>query len=392
MSQRMSRLGTESAFEVLARAKALQAQGKDIINLGIGSPDFRTPDNIVEAGKKALDDGYHFYTPAKGLPELREAVAQDILRYRKVKVDPNNVMIVPGGKPTMFFALLMFGEPGTEVLYPNPGFPIYESMISFTGATPVPIELPEASGFSFDPDAVLAKVNDKTRLIIVNTPGNPTGGVIERDALDRFVKGMEKFPNVVILADEIYSRLLYDGLEHVSLMEYESIRDRTILLDGWSKTWSMTGWRLGYGVWPAALIDDAERLQINSNSCPTAAVQVAGIEALLGHQDDADRMHGTFDKRRKLMVDGLNDIPGFRCIMPKGAFYAFPNISGTGMTAKELESLLLQEVGVATIAGTSFGHLGEGYIRFSYASSTENITEALRRVRELLSTRVSTGA
>ena len=392
MSQRMSRLGTESAFEVLARAKALQAEGKDIINLGIGSPDFRTPDNIVEAGKKALDDGYHFYTPAKGLPELRDAVAQDILRYRKVKVDPNNVMIVPGGKPTMFFALLMFGEPGTEVLYPNPGFPIYESMISFTGATPVPIELPEESGFSFDPDAVLAKVNDKTRLIIVNTPGNPTGGVIERDALDRFVKGMEKFPNVVILADEIYSRLLYDGLEHVSLLEYESIRDRTILLDGWSKTWSMTGWRLGYGVWPSAMIDDAERLQINSNSCPSAAVQVAGIEALLGQQDDADRMHETFDKRRKLMVDGLNAIPGFRCIMPKGAFYAFPNISGTGMKAKELESLLLKEVGVATIAGTSFGHLGEGYIRFSYASSTENITEALRRVRELLANRVSTGA
>ena len=392
MSERMSRLGTESAFEVLARAKALQAEGKDIINLGIGSPDFRTPDNIVEAGKKALDDGYHFYTPAKGLPELREAVATDILKYRQVQVDPNNVMIVPGGKPTMFFALLMFAEPGTEVLYPNPGFPIYESMISFAGATPVPIELPEESGFSFDPDAVLAKVNEKTRLIIVNTPGNPTGGVIEREALDRFVEGMQKWPNVVILADEIYSRLLYDGLEHVSLLQYESIRDRTILLDGWSKTWSMTGWRLGYGVWPKSLIDDAERLQINSNSCPSAAVQVAGIEALLGQQDDAAEMHRTFDKRRKLMVEGLNAIPGFRCIMPKGAFYAFPNITGTGMKAKELESLLLKEVGVATIAGTSFGHLGEGYIRFSYASSTENINEALRRVRELMASRVSTGA
>ncbi len=392
MSERMSRLGTESAFEVLARAKALQAEGKDIINLGIGSPDFRTPDNIVEAGKKALDDGYHFYTPAKGLPKLREAVATDILKYRQVQVDPNNVMIVPGGKPTMFFALLMFAEPGAEVLYPNPGFPIYESMISFTGATPVPIELPEESGFSFDPDAVLAKVNEKTRLIIVNTPGNPTGGVIERAALDRFVEGMQKWPNVVILADEIYSRLLYDGLEHVSLLQYESIRDRTILLDGWSKTWSMTGWRLGYGVWPKSLIDDAERLQINSNSCPSAAVQVAGIEALLGQQDDAAEMHRTFDKRRKLMVEGLNSIPGFRCIMPKGAFYAFPNITGTGMKAKELEGLLLKEVGVATIAGTSFGHLGEGYIRFSYASSTENINEALRRVRELMASRVSTGA
>ncbi|MFT5284785.1 MAG: aspartate aminotransferase [Planctomycetota bacterium] len=392
MSKRMSRLGTESAFEVLARAKALQAEGKDIINLGIGAPDFRTPDNVVAAGKKALDDGYHFYTPAKGLPELREAVATDILRYRKVKVDPNNVMIVPGGKPTMFFALMMFGEPGAEILYPNPGFPIYESMISFTGATPIPIELPESSGFSFDPDAVLAKVNENTRLIIINTPGNPTGGVIDRAAMDRFVAGIEKFPNVVILADEIYSRLLYDGMEHVSLLEYESIRDRTIMLDGWSKTWSMTGWRLGYGVWPSSLIADAERLQINSNSCPSAPVQIAGIEAMLGPQDDADLMHKTFDGRRKLMVDGLNQIPGFSCIMPKGAFYAFPNISETGMKAKELEALLLQEVGVATIAGTSFGHLGEGYIRFSYAASDEQITEALRRVRELMTARLTTGA
>lgn len=330
LSQRMSHLGTESAFKILAKAKALEAAGKDIINLGIGSPDFRTPDNIVAAGKQAIDDGFHFYTPAKGLPELREAVVNDIQKYRGVTVDKENVMIVPGGKPTMFFAITMFGEPGAEIMYPNPGFPIYQSMIEFTGATAVPIELLESTGFAFDPDKVLAQINDNTRLIILNTPANPTGGVLERDAIERFVAGLEKYPNVVLLADEIYSRLLYDGLEHVSFMEYESIRDRTILLDGWSKTYSMTGWRLGYGVWPANLIDHAERLQINSNSCPSAPIQVAGIEALTGPQDAVAMMLSTFDERRKLIVGLLNEVPGFSCIMPKGAFYAFPNMTGNG--------------------------------------------------------------
>ncbi len=386
LATRMSRLGTESAFKILAKAKALEAAGHDIINLGIGAPDFRTPDNIIAAGKKALDDGFHFYTPAKGIPELREAVVNDIQKYRGVTVDKENVMIVPGGKPTMFFAITMFGEAGTEIMYPNPGFPIYESMIEFSGSKAVPIELLESSGFAFDPDRVLAQINEKTRLIILNTPANPTGGVLERDAIERFVRGLEKHPHVVLLADEIYSRLLYDGLEHVSFLEYESIRDRTILLDGWSKTYSMTGWRLGYGVWPAALIDHAERLQINSNSCPSAPVQVAGIEALTGPQDSVDMMHRTFDERRKLMVKLLNEIPGFSCIEPKGAFYAFPNITGTGMTSKELEEILLDEVGVATVSGTSFGHLGEGYIRFSYASSTENIANALKRIKDLMST------
>lgn len=388
LAQKMSHLGTESAFKILAKAKALEAEGRDIINLGIGSPDFRTPDNIIEAGKKAIDDGFHFYTPAKGLPELREAVVNDIKKYRGASIDKENVMIVPGGKPTMFFAITMFGEPGAEIMYPNPGFPIYESMIKFTGAKAVPIELLESNGFGFDPDRVLAQINDKTRLIIINTPANPTGGVIGRDVIDRFVEGLEKFPNVVILADEIYSRLLYDGREHVSFLEYESIKDRTILLDGWSKTYSMTGWRLGYGVWPEKLIDHAERLQINSNSCPSAPIQVAGIEALTGPQDAVDMMLKTFDERRKLIVKLLNEVPGFSCIQPKGAFYAFPNITGTGMTAKQLEELLLEEVGVATVAGTSFGHLGEGYIRFSYASSTENITNALARVKSCMQARV----
>lgn len=388
LAQRMSHLGTESAFKILAKAKALEAQGKDIINLGIGSPDFRTPDNIIAAGKQAIDDGFHFYTPAKGLPELREAVVNDIKKYRGATIDKENVMIVPGGKPTMFFAISMFGEPGAEIMYPNPGFPIYESMIEFTGAKAVPIELLESNGFGFDPDRVLAQINENTRLIIINTPANPTGGVLGRDVIDRFVAGLEKYPNVVILADEIYSRLLYDGLEHVSFMEYESILDRTILLDGWSKTYSMTGWRLGYGVWPAKLIDHAERLQINSNSCPSAPIQVAGIEALTGPQDAVDMMLRTFDERRKLIVELLNEVPGFSCIQPKGAFYAFPNITGTGMTAKQVEELLLDEVGVATVAGTSFGHLGEGYIRFSYASSTENITEALARVKRCMASKL----
>lgn len=386
LAQRLSNLGTESAFEVLARAKALQKAGKNIVNLGIGSPDFRTPANIVEAGRKALADGYHFYTPAKGLPELREAVAQDCLARRGVAVDPENVMIVPGGKPTMYFAISMFGESGAEILYPNPGFPIYESLIKYTGATPVPIELREESGFSFNPDAVLAKITPRTRMIILNTPANPTGGVVRKAEMDRLVAGLEKHPDVAILSDEIYSRMLYDGEQHVSLYSYPSIRERVIILDGWSKTFSMTGWRLGYGVWPASLIQTAERLQINSNSCPSAPVQVAGREALVGPQGDVDKMMKAFDERRRVIVAGLNAIPGFSCVMPKGAFYAFPNITKTGFKSKELEVKLLHDAGVAILSGTAFGALGEGYLRFSYAASLEDIREALARVKNCLAT------
>ncbi|MCZ6598400.1 MAG: pyridoxal phosphate-dependent aminotransferase [Planctomycetota bacterium] len=380
----MSLLGTESAFEIMARAKALEAEGKDIINLGIGAPDFHTPENIVEAACKAARDGYHFYTPAKGLFETRAAVAEDVLARRGVEIDPNDVLIVPGGKPTMFFAILMFGEPGAEILYPNPGFPIYESMIEFSGARAVPIELREETGFQFDPDAVLASINKATRLIIVNTPANPTGGVIGKEALDRLVAGLEEHPHVAILSDEIYSRMTYDGLEHTSLLGYESIRDRLILLDGWSKTYSMTGWRLGWGLWPSSLIDQAERLQINSNSCASAVVQMAGIEALRGPQEEADRMMAAFDERRKVIVEELNAIPGFSCVMPQGAFYAFPNVTGTGLSSRDLQDMLLNEAGVGTVAGTAFGALGEGYLRFSYASSLENIRAALKRVRALL--------
>jgi aspartate/methionine/tyrosine aminotransferase len=299
-------------------------------------------------------------------------------------VHPDHVLIVPGGKPTMFYAIMMFGEPGAEILYPNPGFPIYESLIKWSGATPVPIELTEESGFSFDAQSVLAKINERTRLLILNTPANPTGGVVPRAQMDALAAGLEAHPHVAIMCDEIYSRLLYDGEEHVSILEYEGLRDRVILLDGWSKTYGMTGWRLGYGVWPASLVKQAERLQINSVSCANAATQIAAIEALRGPQDAVDEMVRAFDERRKIIHEELNAIPGFSCVMPKGAFYAFPNVSGTGIASRELEHRFLNEAGVACLSGTSFGAMGEGYMRFSYANSIDNIREGLRRVRECL--------
>ncbi len=384
MAAAMSRLGTESAFEVLARAKALEDQGRDIINLGIGQPDFSTPDNIVEAAVKALRDGHHGYTPAGGILPLRQAVAADIAEFRGVTVDPDHVVVVPGGKVTMFFAILMFGEPGAEIVYPNPGFPIYESAIDFTGATAVPMPLHEDSGFSFSAAEVLERLTPATRLLILNSPANPTGGVVPRDEMDRLVEGLESHPGVAILSDEIYSRMLYDGRQHVSLLEYESIRDRVILLDGWSKTYAMTGWRLGYAVWPAALVDPVTRLAINCHSCVNAAAQHAGIEALTGPQDAVGRMVAAFDERRAVIVEELNAIPGFRCIEPGGAFYAFPNISGTNIDARQLQDKLLNEAGVATVAGTSFGRYGEGYLRFSYANSVENIRTAAQRIRDCL--------
>lgn len=380
----ISRLGTESAFEVLARANALAAQGKDIINLGIGQPDFKTPDHIVEAAVKALRDGHHGYTPANGIPEVREAVVADIAKYRKVTVDPSNVMIVPGGKVTMFFAIMMFGEAGAEIMYPNPGFPIYESVINFSGAKPVPMPLHEETGYAFDADEVLYLITPKTRLIILNTPSNPTGGAVPRSEMDKLAHGLADHPHVTILSDEIYARMLYDGREHVSLLEYDHLRERVIMLDGWSKTYAMTGWRMGYGVWPAHLIDHATRLSINVHSCVNASAQYAGIAALEGPQDAVDEMVKAFDERRRIIVDELNAVPGFKCPEPGGAFYAFPNISGTGISSMDLQNKLLNEAGVAIISGTSFGALGEGYVRFSYANSKENIIEAIRRVKACL--------
>jgi len=381
---RMSVLGTETAFEVLARANALAAQCRSIINLGIGQPDFPTPQHIVEAGRKALADGHHGYTPANGIPELRDAVAADLLRRHGVEVSPRLVLVVPGGKVTMFFAIMMFGEPGVEILYPNPGFPIYESVIRFSGATPAPIPLHEEAGFSFSADEVLDKISPRTRLIIINTPANPTGGVVPRRELDRLVAGLERHPQVAVLSDEIYGEILYDGVEHVSLLRYPSIRDRLILLDGWSKTYAMTGWRLGYGVWPEALFGGAERMAINCHSCVNAAAQYAGIAALTGPREPVQRMVAAFAERREMMVAGLNGLPGFRCARPGGAFYTFPNITETGLDARTLQAELLENSGVATIAGTSFGKYGEGYLRFSYANSHEAISEAIERIRTIL--------
>jgi aspartate aminotransferase len=380
----MSRLGTESAFVVLARAGQLAAEGRDIINLGIGQPDFATPDHIVEAGIKALRDGHHGYTPANGLPALRQAVAADLHRRHGTEVNPDNVVVVPGGKPTMFFAVMMFGEPGAEIMYPNPGFPIYESVIKYSGATPVPIALREENGFAFNAEEVLAQITPATRLIIINSPANPTGGVTPKAEIDKLVAGLAAHPHVALLSDEIYSNMLYGGREHVSLLQYPEIRDRLIMLDGWSKTYAMTGWRLGYAVWPDALVEHATRLCINDHSCVNAATQFAGIAALEGSQEPVQEMVAAFDARREVIVRELNALPGVRCADAAGAFYAFPNIEGTGMTAKQAETRFLEDAGVATVAGTSFGAWGEGYLRFSYANSTENILEALSRIRNLL--------
>ena len=384
VAARMGRLGTETAFEVLARAKALEAQGRSIINLGIGQPDFATPGHIVEAAAKALADGHHGYTPAQGIPELRRAVSADLHRRHGVTVDPAQVLIVPGGKVTMFFAIMMFGEPGTEIIYPNPGFPIYESVIRFSGATPVPLPLSEATGFALTADDVLARITPRTRLLILNSPANPTGGVVPKAEIDKLVAGLAHHPHVAIMSDEIYGEMVYDGAEAVSLLTYPEIADRLILLDGFSKTYAMTGWRLGYGVWPKALLPHAERLAVNSHSCVNAAAQWAGIAALEGPREPALRMVAAFDERRGRIVAALNRLPGVSCVMPGGAFYVFPNISGTGLDSRTLQARLLDEAGIATIAGTSFGAEGEGYLRLSYAASLDAIDEAMRRFGEFL--------
>ena len=374
------RIGEENAFAVLARAGALAAKGADVINLGIGQPDFPTPGNIVEAAVKALRDGCHGYTPATGIPQLREAVAADLDRRFRVDVDPELVLIVPGGKVTMFAAILMFGEPGAEILYPDPGFPIYRSMIEFTGAQPIPIPIREENRFAFSAEETLALINDRTRLVILNSPANPCGGVAPKQEIDRLVAGLGDWPETAVMSDEIYDQILYDGEEHATLLGYPEIRDRLILLNGWSKTYAMTGWRLGYSLWPRALCDKARKLAVNAWSCVNAPAQHAALEALAGPQDAVSRMVAEFDARRKLVVELLNSLPGVSCMEPKGAFYAFPNISGTGWKAKELASEMLEKTGVAMIGGPDFGVLGEGYIRVSYANSRENIERALERM------------
>jgi aspartate/methionine/tyrosine aminotransferase len=381
------RIGEENAFAVLARATDLMAQGRDIINLGIGQPDFRTPEHVVEAGIKALRDGHHGYTPATGIKPLREAVAADLHKRFGVDVSPDSVMIMPGGKPTMYMSILMFGAPGVEILYPDPGFPIYRSMIEYTGATPVPVPIREENGFAFSAEETLRLITPRTRLLILNSPANPTGGVTPRYEVNRLVAGLEYCPDVAVMSDEIYDQMVYDDESHVCLLQYPSLRDRLILLNGWSKTYAMTGWRLGYAVWPGKLYDYARKLAVNLYSCVNAATQWAGLAALTGPQDDVVRMVEEFDRRRRVVVDGLNRLPGVSCATPKGAFYAFPNISGTGWKAKALASALLEDAGVAVIGGPDFGILGEGYLRLSYANSTENIVRALDRMGEFLNSR-----
>jgi len=381
------RIGEENAFAVLARATQLAAAGRDIINLGIGQPDFRTPDFIVEAAIKALRDGQHGYTPAVGILPLREAIAADLHKRFKVSVSPDEVMIFPGGKPTMFMSILMFGEAGADILYPDPGFPIYRSMIEFTGARPVPVPIREENNFAFSADETLSLITPQTSLLILNSPANPTGGVTPKTEVDKLVAGLARFPNVTVMSDEIYDHMLYDGETHVCLLQYPSIRHRLIVLNGWSKTYAMTGWRLGYAIWPGKLYDYARKLAVNLHSCVNAATQYAGLAALTGPQDEVTKMVAEFDKRRKVVVEGLNRLPGMSCTTPKGAFYAFPNIKRTGWKAKPLASALLEDSGVALIGGPDFGVLGEGYLRVSYANSTENILRALDRIGEFLANR-----
>lgn len=377
-------IGEENAFAVLARATELANQGRDIINLGIGQPDFKTPEHIVEAAIKALRDGHHGYTPANGLLATREAVCRRTLSMTGVEISPDSVMIMPGGKPTMYAAIRMLGEPGADILYPDPGFPIYRSMIEHVGARPIPVPMREENGFAFSAEETLALITPQTRLLILNSPANPTGGVTPKAEIDKLVAGLANHPQIAILSDEIYDVMTYDGERHTSLLSYPEIRDRLIVLNGWSKTWAMTGWRMGWSIWPESLIGYVRRLAVNCWSCVNAPSQFAGIAAIDGPQDAVADMLTAFDRRRRLVTDLLNDLPGVSCVLPKGAFYAFPNISETGWKAKKLASVLLEEAGVALIGGPDFGILGEGYIRVSCANSDDNIKVAILRVGDFL--------
>src|SRR5881296_3505913 len=378
LAKRMTRLGTETAFEVLVKAKALEAQGRDIIHLEIGEPDFDTPSNIIEAGCDALHKGFTHYGPSCGLPQVQEAVAQYVSETRRVNVTPDEAVVVPGGKPIIFFSILALVEEGDEVIYPNPGFPIYESMINYVGAKAVPVRLREDLDFRLDANELAALINDRTKLIILNSPQNPTGGVLEKKDIDAIARAIGD-RNIAVLSDEIYSRLIFDG-EHHSIMSIDGMKERTILLDGFSKTYAMTGWRMGYGVMRTDLATHISRLMTNSSSCTASFSQIAGIEALRGPQKSVDAMRAEFKKRRDVMVAGLNKIKGFSCRLPHGAFYVFPNISKTGWRSKKLADALLDDAGVAALSGTAFGEFGEGYLRFSVANSVENIEKALDRV------------
>jgi aspartate aminotransferase len=381
LAERMSRIGVESAFEVLVRARALEKQGKNIIHLEIGEPDFPTPANVVEAGKRALTEGFTKYGPSQGLPDLREAIAAYISNTRNIKVGPENVCVVPGGKPIMYYTMIALLEPGDEVIFPNPSFPIYESMIRFLRAVPVSIPLEESRGFAFDVELLRSKLTPKTKMIILNSPANPTGGISPREDVAEMAEILRD-RDVMVLSDEIYSRILYSG-EHVSIASFLGMLEKTVILDGFSKTYSMTGWRLGYGVMPTWLADAAVKLMVNSNSCTATFTQKAGLEALTGPQEAVDAMVKEFRIRRDAICKGLNEIPGFHCEVPEGAFYAFPSVKGTGIPSKQLADMLLNDAGVACLDGAAFGEFGQGFIRFSYADKLDNLMEAIRRIKSI---------
>ncbi len=382
LAQRMTRLGTETAFEVLAKARLLEAEGMHVIHMEIGEPDFDSPSNIVEAGKTALDDGFTHYGPSPGFPELRDRIAQEIRDTRGVHVVGDNVVVTPGGKPIMFFLIMALVDQGDEVLYPNPGFPIYESMINFMGGVPVPMQLYESREFNIDIDEIEGKITSRTKLMIVNSPNNPCGSVISKDDLERLAQ-LAIDNDIAVLSDEIYSGFLYEG-EHHSISSFPNMRERTIILDGFSKSYAMTGWRIGYGVMPLELVEPISRLVTNSVSCTAGFTQMAALEALNGARDDVYSMVAEFKKRRSIIVDGLNSIKGIRCPLPRGAFYAFPNVEETGMSSREFADDLLTEAGVACLPGESFGEFGEGYVRFSFANSAENIEKALDRIEDFV--------
>ena len=384
LAKNLERLGTESAFSVLAEAKKLEAQGKPMIHLGLGQPDFKTPQHIVDAAKKALDDGHHGYVLSNGILECRQAVTRKIKKLYNKDIDPERVLIMPGGKPTMYYSIQCFGEPSAEIIHPTPAFPIYESLINYTGSTAVPYDLTEDKDLKFDPEKILSLITDKTRLLILINPNNPTGSFVEKSTIDVLAEGLKKHPHVAILSDEIYSRQIYDGKEMPTFFNYPDLQDRLIVLDGWSKAYAMTGWRMGWSVWPKELIPHVNKLIINSVSCVNASAQFAGIAALDGSDDPIHEMMMKFDQRRKLIHEGLNSLPGVECSLPGGAFYAFPKVTGTGMNGVEFSKRCMHEAGVAIVPGASFGKNCQDYVRFSFAASQDNISNALENIKKML--------
>jgi len=384
LAKSLDRLGTESAFSILAEAKKLEAQGKPMIHLGLGQPDFKTPQHIVDAAKKALDDGHHGYVLSNGILECRQAVTRKIKKLYNKEIDPERVLIMPGGKPTMYYAIQMFGEPGAEIIHPTPGFPIYESMINYTGSTAVPYDLTEDKDLKFTAEKILSLITDETRLLILINPNNPTGSFVEKEEVDKLAEGLKKYPHVVILSDEIYSRQIYDNKEMPTFFNYPELQDRLIVLDGWSKAYAMTGWRMGWSVWPENLVEHVTKLIINSVSCVNAPSQFAGIAALDGPDEPILEMMKQFDKRRKLIHEGLNSLPGIECSLPGGAFYAFPKVIGTGMNGSEFAKKAMHEAGVAIVPGTAFGKTAIDYVRFSFAASEDNISQALENIKKML--------